>query len=61
MLFTIQTDDRIEVLLHIGIDTVNLKGDGFSAETTEGASVKTGDPLISFEMSKNCTKMHHIF
>jgi phosphocarrier protein FPr len=49
---TLQSECGLEILLHIGIDTVDLKGDGFTAEVQEGVKVKTGDPLISFDMHK---------
>lgn len=46
---TIQTPQGIEVLLHIGLDTVMLKGEGFKVHATVGQSVKTGDSLITFD------------
>lgn len=49
---TITTPDGIEVLLHIGLDTVMLKGEGFSPRVTEGDQVRAGQPLISFELDK---------
>ena len=47
---TVKTKDNIEVMIHIGIDTVNLKGQGFKAKVKVGDMVKTGDPLIDFDM-----------
>lgn len=46
---TIQTPQGIEVLMHIGLDTVLLKGEGFDVKTAVGRFVKTGDPLIAFD------------
>ena len=40
----------IELLVHCGIDTVNLKGEGFSAHTETGAKVKLGDALLSMDL-----------
>ena len=41
-----------EILLHIGLDTVDMKGDGFRALVKEGQRVKRGDRLIAFEPEK---------
>ncbi|WEV43462.1 PTS glucose transporter subunit IIA [Lactobacillus sp. ESL0684] len=43
------TDDQDEVLLHIGIDTVNLKGQGFTALVNEGDSVTQGQAVIELD------------
>lgn len=43
------TDEGAEILLHIGIDTVKLKGKGFTAHIKEGDRVRKGDLLISFD------------
>ncbi|MDO5390758.1 MAG: PTS system trehalose-specific EIIBC component [Eubacteriales bacterium] len=45
-------DNGVELLLHIGIDTVNMKGDGFQYLVTEGQKVKEGTPLIQFDRDK---------
>ncbi|MDR0734201.1 MAG: phosphoenolpyruvate--protein phosphotransferase [Elusimicrobiota bacterium] len=39
----------IEVLIHIGVETVNMKGEGFSAFVAAGRQVKQGDKLIGFD------------
>ncbi|MFW7380256.1 MAG: phosphoenolpyruvate--protein phosphotransferase [Oligoflexus sp.] len=46
---TIRTEMGIEILLHIGIDTVRLKGQGFTAKVKVGDKVKTGTTLIEFD------------
>jgi phosphocarrier protein FPr len=46
---TIRTEDGLEVLMHIGLDTVGLKGRGFSPHVKVGDRVKLGDPLIDFD------------
>ena len=48
----ITTEDGMEMLLHIGIDTVNMKGDGFEYLIEEGQQVKVRDPLIRFDIEK---------
>ena len=44
------TDAGVELLLHIGINTVELKGEHFEAHVKVGQRVKKGDLLISFDM-----------
>ena len=41
--------DGMEYLLHIGVDTVNLKGNGFTVFVKEGQAVKKGEKLMSFD------------
>ncbi len=45
-------DNGIEILLHIGLDTVEMKGDGFTIHVAEGDRVKAGQKLISFDPEK---------
>ncbi|RDH11714.1 PTS sugar transporter subunit IIA, partial [Tsukamurella pulmonis] len=47
----ILASDGVGVLVHIGIDTVNLNGEGFTLLAAEKATVSAGDPLISFSPS----------
>lgn len=46
------SDDGVEILLHIGIDTVKLGGQYFETHVSDGQEVKKGDLLISFDMDK---------
>ncbi len=46
---TLTTAEGCEVLMHIGLETVLLKGQGFTPRIKEGDRVKTGDPLIAFD------------
>ncbi|MGV3346438.1 beta-glucoside-specific PTS transporter subunit IIABC [Enterobacteriaceae bacterium LUAb1] len=43
------TDEGTELLIHIGIDTVSLNGEGFNVFVDEGQKVKRGDLLIEFD------------
>src|SRR5262245_49635468 len=45
---TIETNG-LEILLHIGLDTVALKGQGFTPQVKDGATVKQGDALVAFD------------
>lgn len=44
------SDEGVEVLIHIGLDTVNLKGEGFTAHVATGDTVRVGDRLMEFDM-----------
>ena len=46
----LSTDDGLEVLIHVGVDTVNLEGKGYVAHVESGAEVKKGDLLLTFDM-----------
>ncbi len=49
---TLRAANGAEILMHIGIDTVALGGKGFTAHVTKGQKVRTGDPLISFDLDR---------
>ncbi|HIR77225.1 MAG TPA: PTS system trehalose-specific EIIBC component [Candidatus Choladousia intestinipullorum] len=48
----LKLSNGMEVLLHVGIDTVDMKGDGFEYLITAGQKVKAGEPLIRFSREK---------
>lgn len=45
----LQTKDGVQLLIHIGMDTVNLKGKYFTAHVKTGDNVKKGDLLVEFD------------
>lgn len=47
--FGITNTDGVEILVHIGIDTVRLKGKGFTKYVEQGSHVRPGDKIISFD------------
>src|SRR3954447_19437614 len=47
---TLRTENGIDVLMHVGIDTVVLKGKGFHPRVKAGDRVRTGAPLIEFDL-----------
>ncbi len=47
---TVRSEDGLEILMHIGLDTVRLGGQGFTPKVAEGATVAVGDPLIEFDL-----------
>ena len=48
--YGIVSDDGVEVLIHIGVDTVNLKGKGFTPKVTKGEHVDAGAPLAEVDL-----------
>jgi multiphosphoryl transfer protein len=47
---TLRTPEGCEVLLHVGIDSVELGGQGFELHARQGARVRAGEPLLSFDL-----------
>ncbi len=47
--FGISTSDGVELIVHIGLDTVELKGQGFENIATEGQQVQAGTPIVRFD------------
>jgi PTS system D-glucosamine-specific IIA component/PTS system glucose-specific IIA component len=48
----------VEILVHIGLDTVNLNGEGFKQLKEQGCKVKVGEPIIEFDF--NVLKAHKL-
>lgn len=48
--YGIKTDDGVEVLVHVGIDTVRLKGEGFTVSAAKGDRVVAGDVLATVDL-----------
>ncbi|MCM3740470.1 PTS system trehalose-specific EIIBC component [Oceanobacillus luteolus] len=46
----LKTDSGLEILIHVGLETVNLNGEGFEVHVSQGDEVKQGDKLISFDL-----------
>lgn len=47
---TLRCANGAEILMHVGLDTVGLGGEGFETHVRDGQSVQAGDPLISFDI-----------
>lgn len=47
---TLRSDDGAEILCHVGIETVGLRGKGFTAHVAAGDRVEVGTPLLSFDL-----------
>lgn len=48
---TVRSEDNIDILMHIGIDTVTMKGKGFTPQVEVGDHVYAGQPLIEFDLA----------
>ncbi|MDO0874697.1 beta-glucoside-specific PTS transporter subunit IIABC [Carnobacterium divergens] len=48
----ITSDDGTEILMHIGMDTVQMNGDGFTTHVKQGEHVTVGQSLVSFDIEK---------
>ncbi|WP_271401354.1 PTS sugar transporter subunit IIA [Salinicoccus roseus] len=46
----IKTQNGLEVLIHIGLETVAMEGKGFEGHVSEGDKVEKGDKLVTFDM-----------
>lgn len=49
---SMMTDFGAEVLIHVGLDTVQMKGDGFEGHVNAGDKVKKGDLLLTVDLEK---------
>jgi glucose-specific phosphotransferase system IIA component len=50
--FAVTQDNGISILVHIGIDTIALEGEGFERMVEEGQSVKMGEPILKVDREK---------
>ncbi|GAA3462457.1 PTS glucose transporter subunit IIA [Saccharothrix longispora] len=47
--FVVATEDGAAVLVHLGIDTVKRKGEGFTPHVVKGETVRAGQPVVSWD------------
>jgi PTS system glucose-specific IIA component len=48
--FVVMTPDNVGILVHLGLDTVALKGEGFSAHVSQGDDVTAGQVVITYDV-----------
>lgn len=58
--FGIKTDSGIEVLVHIGIDTVDMDGEGFAVVVAKGERIAAGEPLATVDFGKVAAAGHSV-
>lgn len=49
--FSMESRDGVELFVHFGVDTVELKGEGFTRIAEEGQEVKKGDTILEFDLA----------
>ena len=54
----LRMNDGTELLIHVGVDTVDMGGDGFTLHVSEGDKVRRGDALITFDANKIAAAGH---
>lgn len=47
----IKSKEGLEILIHVGLETVELKGEGFEVFVKEGQYIKQGEPILDFDIS----------
>ena len=50
--FGLMTDNQVEILVHIGLDTVQVKGEGFTSHVSVNQRVKKGDLILEVDLNK---------
>lgn len=58
---SITSDDGVDILVHVGLETVALKGEGFIAVVKAGDQIKAGDPILRVDLdflSQKGLKLH---
>jgi glucose-specific phosphotransferase system IIA component len=50
--FAIETPEGLQVLVHVGLETVHLEGDGFTVKTNEGDEVAAGDEMVTVDLDR---------
>ncbi|MED3727167.1 PTS sugar transporter subunit IIA [Priestia endophytica] len=48
----LKTENGAEIIIHVGLETVAMEGDGFTAHVKEGSKVKKGDKLLTVDLEK---------
>ncbi len=48
--FGISTEEGVEIIVHLGLDTIQMEGEGFEKLATEGDQVEAGQPIVRFDL-----------
>ncbi len=50
--FGIETDEGVELIVHVGLDTIEMRGAGFEKLAAEGDRVEAGQPIVRFDLDE---------
>lgn len=50
--FGIESENGVELIVHIGLDTIEMRGDGFEKLANQGDKVEAGQPIVRFDLEK---------
>ncbi|CAN5549424.1 MAG: PTS sugar transporter subunit IIA [Actinomycetota bacterium] len=50
--FAIETPEGLQILVHVGLETVHLKGDGFTVGASEGQEITAGDEIVAVDLER---------
>ncbi|MCA1848845.1 MAG: PTS glucose transporter subunit IIA [Actinobacteria bacterium] len=50
--FGIETDEGVELIVHVGLDTIEMRGNGFEKLAAEGDRVEAGQPIVRFDLDE---------
>ncbi|MGH3086752.1 MAG: PTS sugar transporter subunit IIA [Rubrobacteraceae bacterium] len=50
--FGIESDGGVELIVHIGLDTIEMRGEGFEKLAKQGERVEAGEPIVRFDLEK---------
>ena len=56
----IKSKEGVEVIVHIGLNTVELNGDGFETLVSQGTKIKAGTPMIRYDLEKLKEKGYNV-
>lgn len=50
--FAIETAEGLQILVHVGLETVHLKGDGFTVRASEGQEITAGNEIVAVDLKR---------
>ena len=50
--FAVETSEGLQILVHVGLETVHLKGDGFTVRAREGQEISAGEEIVNVDLER---------